>query len=457
MQIVRPEDSEYESARQCFNLRIDAFPAAIIFCQTEQDVIEAVKMAGDDNKEIKVRSGGHSYEGYCLGGKESYVIDISGIKAVTAVNCDSGMAAWIGAGATLYKDVYRPLYDRFKMTIPAGSCPTVGLGGLATSGGFSFSTCYLGLTCDSILAIRIVTADGKLRVITSQQDSALFWACCGAGGGNFGVITSFLIKLYTAETVAIYKLCWQWTESDVSAVAQRWFEFIGGCPSELTSFLRFGSMGEHNVLTAFGQYYGSQLELENIVEKAFDGLAKVSVVFDTLSNIDAIRHWAGLDNKNSLVHMNYDYAYKTHNRRFFKAGSVMLDRPLHSDEITKLFSLINSAFDGSFIVFDSHQNGRSSQLPLNYNAYVHRKAICSGQIYSAWQRRLDEPSRIKWVEDVYDLLASASHGAYYNYCDSNLIDYGNAYYGCHFEKLKKIKAKYDPDNRFRYDQSIPPA
>ena len=142
---------------------------------------------------------------------------------------------------------------------------------------------------------------------------------------------------------------------------------------------------------------------------------------------------------------------------YFKGASIMLDRFFDDDELEFIYTKFqeqNRA--GTFMVLDGQLGGVAGLLPHDHNAYSHRSAISSVQIYTKWEDPSEEQDRIEFVEDVRAHLQNAGRGSYRNYCDVLVADWQNAYYGSHYERLQRIKTKYDPINLFAYAQSVAP-
>ena len=187
----------YDAARLLYSPRFDAvMPLAVVYCQSAIDVSHTILWGRENGVRIAARSGGHSYAGYST--TPGVVIDVSRLDSVT-VNAAAGTVG-IGAGARLM-DVYRELAAH-GLAIPGGSCPSVGIAGLALGGGVGFSGRKLGLTCDNVRSFTMVTADGVVRPCHAQRNPNLFWAGRGGGGGNFGVATRFTLTTHPVATVA---------------------------------------------------------------------------------------------------------------------------------------------------------------------------------------------------------------------------------------------------------------
>ena len=186
----------------------------MVYALDERDAQAAVRWSARTGIRVAARSGGHSYGGYS-NPQAGVLLDITGIRGTRARPRDRKAA--IGAGSEL-SEVYTALAS-VGQTIPAGTCPTVGMAGLALGGGVVFVGRRWGTTSDNVLALRIVTADGRARTIDRRRHEDLYWACRGGGGGNFGIVTAFLMRTFPAEPASTFVLTYDW--DDVAEVVQR--------------------------------------------------------------------------------------------------------------------------------------------------------------------------------------------------------------------------------------------
>ena len=192
-EVIQPGDSGYETARKIWNASIDKRPGIIARCSGVADVVAAVNFARENELLVAVRGGGHNVSGRALC-DDGIVIDLSGMKGIH-VNAKSRVARAQG-GATL-GDLDRETHV-FGLAVPVGIISKTGIAGLALGGGVGWLVRKYGLTCDNVISFDIVTADGKPRVASANENEDLFWALRG-GGGNFGVVTSFRIPSPSGE------------------------------------------------------------------------------------------------------------------------------------------------------------------------------------------------------------------------------------------------------------------
>jgi len=203
-------------------------PGAVAFCASEDDVARCVEFASSAQIPMAARSGGHSYAGYCIP-NDGLVVDLGRMAAVSV----AGTRAVVGSGARLI-DVYAGVADAGRM-LAGGSCPTVGISGLTMGGGVGVLTRKFGLTCDQLVSARVVTADGKIRVISADSEPELFWAIRGAGGGNFCIATELTFE--TAESTALTVFTLDYAPGDMAAILRRWLAFMSTAPDELWTTL----------------------------------------------------------------------------------------------------------------------------------------------------------------------------------------------------------------------------
>jgi FAD/FMN-containing dehydrogenase len=247
-------------AAHVYNERFDGvLPNAVGRPLDASDVQGAVRWAAAHNVPLRARSGGHSYAGYSTlnGGA---VLDLRRMNAIS-VNRRAGTAT-IGAGAQLI-DVYVALAAR-GATIPAGSCPSVGIGGHAIGGGMGLAARAFGLTADNLVGAQLVTADGRVRRIDRRTDPDLLWALRGGGGGNFGVVTQLQLKVHRLpSSAAWFFVSWPWSSAGDAIAA--WQQWAPQARQELTSIFHLATgTSEPHVIVA-GQYLGSSGDLDSLL------------------------------------------------------------------------------------------------------------------------------------------------------------------------------------------------
>src|SRR5579883_1066645 len=216
--LLRPGDTAYEQARQVYNAMIDRHPALIVRCVDVADVIAAVNFAREHALTLAVRGGGHNGPG--LGTcDDGLVIDLSEMKGIRV---DPAARTVRVEGGCTWGEVDHATHP-FGLATPSGFISTTGVGGLTLGGGIGYLSRTFGLTIDNLLSVDMVLADGSFVTANAQEHADLFWAVRG-GGGNFGVVTSFLFQLHPISTV--YGGPMFWPMEKAADVLKFWRDFI---------------------------------------------------------------------------------------------------------------------------------------------------------------------------------------------------------------------------------------
>jgi hypothetical protein len=440
--LVTRSSPGYRVAKRLYNTRYDGIrPLAIAYCESVEDVQIAVRWCRREGIRPAARSGGHSYGGYSTAG-DGLIIDVSRLDAV-AVAADAPVAR-IGAGASL-GEVYDRLWQR-GLTIPAGSCRSVGVAGLALGGGIGFSARKLGLTCDSVTSLTLVTADGRARSCSETDNAGLYWASRG-GGGSFGVATDFTFTAHPVSDVTTYQLVWPFARA--AAVVAAWQAFAPEAPDELFSVCRAWAPGgaQGPTISSAGQFYGSSTDLRALLAPLL--AAGEPTTFNTTERpfISAVSYWAG----------------GASGRATFAAKSDYVRTSLPPAGIQKLLAAVaerqaNRALGPGGVLLDS-SGGAINRVAPGATAFLHRNDRFSLQELAYWTP--GDPERVVqanlvWLRKLHAALRPFVSGfAYQNYIDPELTTWKHAYYGSNLARLKHVKRQVDPDNLFRFRQSIP--
>jgi len=458
--VVTPGTTGYAADRLLYNPRFDRFhPRAIAHCVSTEDVERAIHWARRHGFRLTARSGGHSYGGYST--SNGIVLDVTRLRGVSV----DGHSAAIGAGALLI-DAYSALAAH-GVTIPAGTCPSVGLAGLALGGGHGYAVRKLGLTCDAIESLTIVTAHGRRLVCDERQHADLFWACRGGGGGNFGVVTRFRFRTTAVQDVAYYSIQWPWR--DAAAAFDAWQRFAPHAPDELSSTLFLAATATKSataapVITSGGQFFGSASQLQTLIAPLAAAGHPIRVQVGTLGYLDAVKRWAGCANDTiAECHVAVKSPHGVLPRLTFKGKSQYADAPLPAEGIGRILTALetrqaDARLGRAEVILDAY-GGAISRVDKDATAFVHRDALCSIQYVAIWNQ-LDPASvaraNLRWIESLTAAVRPfVSRFSYQNYIDPSLADWQRAYYGSNLARLVAIKRKYDPSSFFRFHQSIP--
>ncbi|MFJ1649135.1 FAD-binding oxidoreductase [Streptomyces sp. NPDC088258] len=458
--LVRPQDATYDSARRLYNTRFDDLkPAAIAYVAGESDIQECLAFARAHSTPVSIRNGGHSYAGWSSGNGR-LVIDISALDSLSRAS--DGI---IGAGAKL-ADVYRAL-ARHGRTIPAGSCPTVGISGLTLGGGHGVAARAYGLTCDSLVSATLITADGKRLTADARREKDLFWALRGAGNGNFGVVTELRFDTHPAPTTTSAYLTWPWSKA--ADVIAAWQEWGPDQPDEIWSSLHLdagpGGVAPTLSVSAFG--LGGESGLRDAVDRLGDraGYA-ASVSLRERGYEEAMLVYAGCsgysEDQCRLPGETPGRALRgALKRETYAAASDFFDRSLSADGIRALvaaadrYTRLPTAAGGTGSLSLTALGGAVNRVDPLATSFVHRGSRMLAQYIAAWPHGTAGTTQRAWLKSAHGSMRGyASGAAYQNYVDPTLPNWRSAYYGPAAERLSRLKKRYDPDRLFDFPQAL---
>ncbi len=229
-EVVTKDSFNYEEDRKAWNRGIEKYPLVIVYCRNEYDISNAITWSKLNLLEIRIRSGRHHYEGYSTG-NDIVIIDVS---KMNKIDVDEEKSVFKIQGGVRNRELYEVLGSKH-YPFPGGGCPTVGVAGLVLGGGWSYSNRLFGLACDNLLEIEMVNYEGKKINASEKNNEDLFWACRGAGGGNFGVITSMTFKLIPKiEMVTLIDIDFVDIEfQEILKIFEIWTEFFNGLDRQI--------------------------------------------------------------------------------------------------------------------------------------------------------------------------------------------------------------------------------
>ncbi|HEY2214574.1 MAG TPA: BBE domain-containing protein, partial [Acidimicrobiales bacterium] len=365
--------------------------------------------------------------------------------------------AVVGAGAHLI-EVYGQLAAA-QMLIPAGSCPTVGITGLALGGGIGVLGRAYGMTSDNIDSLQMVTADGVLRTCSPNQHEDLYWASRGGGGGNFGIVTSFTFKTHPIPAINLFTLEWAW--GDAGAVLESWMQWLPNTPKELWSNCQLdsnGSAGGGGVVKVTGVFAGPTAACSSALAPLLSA-AGSTPSYQFVGPEDYFRAMTIEGGCEGESVSQCDAV----TRSAFVAKSSYINAALSGAGVSSIIDAISSLATtvpsvGGGIVFDGY-GGVINDVAADATAFVHRAAVACAQ-YSVTYGSGNPPDSIAagvtaWLNETQTRFAPYATGSYQNYIDPTLPNWAEAYYGSNLPRLSQIKRKWDSDDYFHFAQSIP--
>jgi hypothetical protein len=445
--LLRPGTTHYANARVIENERYAGVrPRAIARAVVEDDVAACVGFAARSSLPFAVRCGGHSYAGYST--NTGLVCDVRRLDTISLAA--DRRSVTVGAGV-LAIDLITALAAH-GLAVPTGSCPTVGISGLALGGGVGFAARAMGATCDSILAVRIVTADGRVRVADPATNADLLWACRGGGGGNFGAVTALTLATHPVSTTA-YAFCdFPWSQGYAALAAWQRVAPHGPDDLYLICALETGTSGPQ--VRVFGQLLGGSEEALRAAMAPITAVPGASLSTGSGSYLDVQRMWAGCAGESAA-------ACRTMQPSSFAARSAYVARPLRSDGaevIVRAIEARQASGAGSGAALLDPYGGALNRVPPDATAFVHRDQLYSVQMLAYWGSAGEGTAANVWLDGLAgDLRPHTSGQAYQNYIDPGLHGWPDAYYATNLARLRSIKRTWDPDRVFRFRQGIPPA
>jgi FAD/FMN-containing dehydrogenase len=456
--LVLPSSAQYAAAATLYNPRFDAssHPAAVAQCTSAADVAACVRYAAETHTPLALRSGGHSYGGWSTG--SGLVVDVGGLASVT-VDATAATAR-IGAGARL-EQVYAALAGK-GVALAAGSCPTVGLTGLALGGGVGALTRAYGLTCDALRSVQIVTADGQLREVDAHTDPDLFWALSGGGGGSFGAVTALTVAVRPMPTITTFYL--RWPYADAELVVSSWQKWIAGRDPRLWSTAKLLADPPTGLqATVSGTWIGpaAGLAAELAPLRSAVGAAPSADQVSTLSYAQAMLYEAGCLGQSAAQCVAA--ALVAPKRQPFSATSAILSTALPAAGIAAAVSAVQAGLavpkmiEGA-ISFDA-LGGQVAAVAQTATPIAFRTALATVQYTATWASMASAaPAAFDaYVQRLRSALLPWTGGAaYVNYADPTITDYGNAYWGTNYARLQSVKKQYDPAGLFTFPQAVRP-
>ena len=426
-ELITPDSAAYEAARRPALARFHHVrPIAVVRCASTRDVRRTLAFARHSGTHVVPRGGGH-----CFAGRSStagLVLDLSRLDAVT-VRPDG--SARIGAGARLAQ-VYDGLHPSGR-AVPAGCGPTVGIAGLTLGGGLGLLGRLHGLTCDALLSAQVVLADGRVVGCDLDREPELFWALRGAGGGQFGVVTSLVFATVAEPHATRFEL--RSTEAAAVDVVAGWQRWASAAPDDVTANLTLVAEPGHPLrVVVFGAALRDAEPATVLLERLAASVGvRPEIRHQVLTWRDLKRSFAGPD--------SYGAAPTVSRSEFFS-------RPMPASAVVPLIDeFASGAAPGRRELNFTAMDGAYNRVPADATAFVHRSE----------RYLLDHVAREgdRWLDRSWALAhAFASGRVYPNFPDPGLDDWAAAYHGGNAERLRAVKRGYDPDRLFRFPQAI---
>ena len=442
-QLIQPSDEAYDQARRVYNAMIDKRPGLIVVCADVADVIAAIDYARENRMLAAIRGGGHNGGGLgtCDGG---IVIDLSRMKGVRVD--PTAHTARVGGGCT-WGEVDHATHA-FGMAVPTGTISTTGVGGLTLGGGIGHLSRKHGLTIDNLLSADVVLADGRLVVASSDRNEDLYWALRG-GGGNFGVVTSFLFRLQPVKTVYAGPTFWPLEQAD--GVMKLYREFISDAPEDIGGFFAFLTVPP-------APMFPEHLHGRKVCGIVWCCTGSVSEAEKTLKPVRQFGKPV-FDHVGTMPHpvlqSIFDPLYPPGLQWYWRADFVkeLSDKAveLHVEHASRLPTMHSTTH--LYPV-----NGAVQRIGRSETAFSYRDVTWAEVIVGVDPDPANKDRITAWAKEYWDALHPYSAGgAYVNFMMEEGQDRVRATYRDNYQRLAMVKKKYDPTNFFRVNQNIHPA
>lgn len=427
-----PNDPAYNTFRFNFNKRFNVFPKAIIAPRTFEEaqyVFNALKVNALD---FSIRSGGHCFEPGSL--SSEYIFDLNNFNSI--IPDIPSERVYIGSGCLL-NNVIATL-GAIGYAIPTGTCPTVCVTGLTLGGGIGLLVRSFGLTCDSVVSITLLTAKGEVIEVSENNYPDLFWALRGGGNGSYGIVLGWTFKMHAVPVCSFYELAWDFDKEKAYCIIRTWQKWVAKLPSTINSSIRLEYREGTIVIRIIGLKIGSDPFTE--WKKAFSK-CNPRIRIEQGSYLSTVPLWSS---QPSLP--------------FNKSKSKILLEPI-SKKVTK---------DIVRYLESLNQNKQNLRIFLNFDAFggnlfrfesafPFRKAFGWWYFAAYWPYQTQDALAKGLIDEIYNEVSP--HVSKYSYANATDYDLGRkylkAYYNQNVNRLIEIKNKYDPENCFKWKQSIP--
>ncbi len=442
--ILVPDNHGYDAARRIWNGMFDRKPAIIARCIGTSDVIHAVNFAREHNLLISVKGGGHNSAGKAVC-DDGMMIDLSLMRRVLVDKYSK--TAKVDGGCLLGDVDYET--QLHGLAVSAGIVSHTGVGGLTLGGGFGWISRKYGFTIDNLISVEMVTADGKQLTVSAEENSDLFWGIRG-GGGNFGIVTSFMVRCAAIGTEVFSGMLIKKFE-DAREYIRFHRDYVRKLPDEMTvwlvvrhapplPFLQTNVHGKMVVAVPF-VWLGEQDKGEELIKP----LREVTESHGEAIGMNPWVAWQSV----------FDGLAEHGARNYWKSHHL---KGLSDDCIDTIIEFAEKMPTDECEVFIPHMEGAPSRIPESDTAFAHRKTPFVLNIHTRWQNISDDDKCLAWAREFHSATEAFAQGVYVNFLsDEGETRVKDAYTEEVWQRLVQVKNRYDPNNIFKMNQNIKPS
>jgi len=440
--LLRPHDGNYGHARSIWNAMANRSPGLIARCADVKDVQAAVRTAAAAGVVTAVRCGGHSLAGFstCEGG---LVVDLSRMRQVS-VDREARRGRFAGGCLLGSIDVAT---QQDGLVFPSGVVSHTGVSGLVLGGGFGWLTRLHGLSCDNVEGFSLVTADGSLVHANANENGELFWALRG-GGGNFGVVTQFEVKLHPLTSVVLGEgLC---PGDEIFAILQRWRDFMPEAPDKLkwNLNLHLAPDGENVPAHVRGRPVASESVLW--VGDSMEGRPYLDHILSLCKPVAVTRKVVPYLDLQTMADNDFP-----HGRRYYTKSGYF--QSLDDTSIERMVQALASVPSPATQIELAYLGGAAARVAPAETAFGDRGSPFVVNLLANWSDPSDDNANIAWIRNLFKVLRpSMAPGVYVNFMSGDEDDRVPEAYRERWDRLVEVKSHYDPNNFFRLNQNILP-
>jgi FAD/FMN-containing dehydrogenase len=442
---IQADDQGYDDLRKVWNGLIDKRPALIAQCADESDVVHALNLARNDNLLVAVRGGGHNVAGFSTC-DDGIVIDLSTMKGITV---DAAARTARAQGGVTWGD-FDKATQAHALATTGGLVSTTGIAGFTLGGGVGWLIRKYGLTIDNLLAVEMITADGRRVTASAEENPDLFWGVRG-GGGNFGIVTAFTYRLHPVGPnvfggVVLYPFA---KARDLLCFYREWVRTL---PDELTTMIAFLTappapfIPQHlqgTPVVAVALCYAGPLEQGDAVIRPLRDFAPPA-----MEHVGAVPYVALQGMLDATAPKGILAYWKAEYLRELGDGVV--------DALVEQAGKMGAPFAQVHI---HHIEGAISRVSADATAFGHRDAPFILNILGMWMDAAETRRHVAWARESFQAVQPYSTGRpYLNFLgDEGEARIRAAYGDRKYARLVELKNKYDPNNLFRLNQNIRPS
>ena len=434
--LIGPEDANYDETRRVWNGMIDRRPALIARCGGVADVIAAVRFARDHRLLVSVRGGGHNTPGIavCEGG---LMIDLAGLRSV---HVDHARRTARAEGGATWSEFDRET-QAFGLATTGGAISHTGIGGLTLGGGLGWLAGKYGLACDNLVSVDLVTADGTMVTATATDNPELFWGLRG-GGGNFGIVTSFVYRLHAVGPLLAGPVFYPFATAREALALYR--DFAMSIPDEVNTVAALMNSPDGDPLAAIVLCYNGDLAIGEKILRPLRSFGPP--VADQVAPTPYRK-----------VQTFFDEAFIRGRRYYFKSNFT---RSISDEAVATMVEQFTTAPSSLSMLYFQQLGNAANGVGATETAFSHRDALCEWGCDAVWLDPADDAANILWARQVAEAMRPFTSGSdYVNHIGLEAeegTDRIKAAFGANYDRLVVLKNRYDPTNLFRHNQNIKP-